>query len=96
MNIMADDQATRQRNTMTAAREEVIPLSRAQIRINKIAVTRDSQRWLLHAASKIPIKEYYQDKWGWNDTTFELIAWETQAKLLIKNIWQIMLQLWQT
>jgi hypothetical protein len=25
-----------------------------------------------------------------------LIAWETQAKLLIKNIWQIMLQLWQT
>jgi hypothetical protein len=27
MNIMADDQATRQRNTMTATKEEVIPLA---------------------------------------------------------------------
>jgi hypothetical protein len=82
MNIQADYQATRQRNEMSAASEEVLPLARVQLRIGEIAVTRDSQKWLLHAAGMIPIQDYYHSKWGWSTETFNSIAWDIQASVV--------------
>jgi hypothetical protein len=59
---------------------DVINLARAQLRIKDVAITRDSQREILHAAGKIPLQEYYQKKWGWKDNIFDSISWITQQK----------------
>jgi hypothetical protein len=82
INIMADQQATRQRNLMTEPDKEVNNLATAQLQIADICITRDSQKWLLHSAGKIPIQNYYREKFGWNISTFNNIAWDAQKSAL--------------
>jgi hypothetical protein len=67
---------------MAGPANEVTNLMQAQLRIGNMAITRDSQRLLLHAAGKIPLREYYHDKWGWSQATFDAISWKTQKKAL--------------
>jgi hypothetical protein len=81
LNIVADKQATLQRNVMETPVEEVQTMLHAQIRIKNIAVTRDSQRWILNSAGQIPIENYYNEKYGWT-TQFNKINWEIQQKVL--------------
>jgi ribonuclease HI len=82
LNTMADEQASHQRALMNGPADEVMNLMRAQLRIDYRAITRDSQRLLLHAAGKIPIIDYYREKWGWSQATFEAISWKTQKRAL--------------
>jgi hypothetical protein len=82
LNVLADEQATRQQNVMEAPVETVANIARVQLRLQDIAITRDSQRWLLRSAGRIPITQYYKEKYGWTTQTFNSIAWEIQAKAL--------------
>jgi hypothetical protein len=82
LNTIADEQATSHRTLMDTPETDVNNLARAQLRIDNIAITRDSQRELLQAAGKIPLQEYYQYKWGWNKHIFESISWVTQQKAI--------------
>jgi hypothetical protein len=51
MNTIADEQASLHRMLMDTPETDVTNLARAQLRINNIAITRDSQRELLQAIS---------------------------------------------
>jgi hypothetical protein len=82
LNIMADEQASHHREMMEGPADEVKNLMQAQLRIGNMAIARDSQRNLIHAAGKIPLLEYYHDKWGWSQATFDAISWITQKKAL--------------
>jgi hypothetical protein len=82
MNILADHEATGQKNKMTGPADDVRNIAIAQLRIGGVAITRDSQRWILQAAGKIPIQQYYWERHGWNDDTFNNICWETQRAIL--------------
>jgi hypothetical protein len=82
LNIIADEQATRQRHAMDEAAAYVRNLSQVQLRIGEIAVTRDSQHWILKSAGRIPIEQYYQEKFGWTRNVLNSIGWETQLKAL--------------
>jgi hypothetical protein len=80
LNTMADEQASHHREMMEEPAVEVANLMQVQLRIGHMAITRDSQRYLLHTAGKIPLLEYYHNKWGWSQATFEAISWKTQKK----------------
>jgi hypothetical protein len=82
MNVMADQQATRQQNLMTKPASMVQNLATAQLQINNICITRDSQKWLLYSAGKVPIQKFYSNKYGWTETTFNNIAWDVQKSAL--------------
>jgi hypothetical protein len=82
LNVMADQQASRQRNLMTKPSSRVQNMSTALLQLNNIGITRDSQKWLLTAAGKIPIQQFYKDKYGWSESTFNNIAWEVQKSAL--------------
>jgi hypothetical protein len=82
MNILADEEATRQRNTMCGPAEDVHNIAIAQLRIADMAITRDSQQWLLQAAGKIPIQQYYLERHGWTREVFDSISWETQRAVI--------------
>jgi hypothetical protein len=82
LNNMADNEATLQRNSMTEPSCHVDNISAAQLRINNVAITRESQRWLLHAAGQIPIQQYYQERYGWSKNAFNDISWDTQWAVL--------------
>jgi hypothetical protein len=69
---------------MEAPESDVLNLARTQLQINNIVITRDSQRWLLHLAGKIPLQAYYNKKWGWTDRIFDSISWKTQHSALQK------------
>jgi hypothetical protein len=82
INIMADQQATRQRSLMDKPDKTVQNLLTAQLRINNMCITRDSEKWLLHSAGKIPLQHFYREKFGWSDSTFNAIAWDVQHSAL--------------
>jgi hypothetical protein len=82
LNTMADREATRQRQSMEKPEANVNILGPAQLRINNIAITRDSQRWLLNTAGKIPIQQYYKERLGWSESIFDQISWDTQLAAL--------------
>jgi ribonuclease HI len=82
LNTMADEQASHHREMMDGPADEVTNLMKAQLRIGHMAITRDSQRNLIHAAGKIPLLEYYHNKWGWSQATFDAISWKIQKKAL--------------
>jgi hypothetical protein len=82
LNVMADQQATRQRNLMTKPASMVQNLATAQLQINTICITRDSQKWLLYSAGKVPIQKFYSNKYGWTEMTFNNIAWNVQKSAL--------------
>jgi hypothetical protein len=69
---------------MEAPESDVLKLAKTQLQINNIVITRDSQRWLLHLAGKIPLQAYYNKKWGWTDRIFDSISWKTQHSALQK------------
>jgi hypothetical protein len=48
------------------------------LQINNICITHDSQKWLLNSARKIPTRQFYNNKFGWNASTFDNIAWNIQ------------------
>jgi hypothetical protein len=83
LNIIADEQASHHRSLMDGPASDVINLAQAQLRINDIAITRDSQRAILHAASSIPLRDYYQRKLGWSNKVFDLVSWTAHRKALI-------------
>jgi hypothetical protein len=68
---------------MDGPESDVMNLAQAQLRINNIAITHDSQRTILHAASSIPLQDYYQRKLGWSNKVFDLVSWMAQWKALI-------------
>jgi ribonuclease HI len=82
LNMMADKEATRQQNLITNPDTNVHILGAAQLRINDIAITCDSHRWLMHTAGKIPIQQYYKEHLGWSTSTFKQISWDTQLAVL--------------
>jgi hypothetical protein len=82
LNIAADEEATRQRNRMSEPASNVQNIWEAQLRLNDIAITRDSQRWIMRTAGRIPIQQYYQERYGWNEKTFQNISWQSQAAVL--------------
>jgi hypothetical protein len=82
LNVMADAEATRQRNVMDEPEQQVTRLMTAQLQIGPIDITRDSQQWLLNSAGCIPLQEYYYQSWGWSATTFNAISWKSQKKAL--------------
>jgi hypothetical protein len=82
LNTLADLQATRQRNLMTKPDAEVSNMLTAQLRLQGMCITRDSQNWLLQTSGRIPIQAFYRDKYGWPDSTFHSIAWDIQHSAL--------------
>jgi ribonuclease HI len=82
LNIVADEEATHQRNRMSEPSYRVQNLGTAQLQINEIAITRDSQRWIMRLAGSIPIQQYYKARHSWNETVFESISWQTQVAVL--------------
>jgi hypothetical protein len=83
LNIIADEQASHHWLLMDGPESDVMNLAQAQLRINNIAITHDSQRAILHAASSIPLQDYYQRKLGWSNKVFDLVSWMAQWKALI-------------
>jgi hypothetical protein len=81
LNIMADELATRQQEKMTAPRMQVTTPFKHLI-IDGVNITRNSQKWLLDTASRIPIQQYYYDKHKWNSETFQSINWSAQQTAL--------------
>jgi hypothetical protein len=82
LNTLADELASHQRLLMENPDTDVINLAQAQLRIDDIAVTRDSQRTILQAAGRIPLQEYYQSKLAWSGRVFDSINWTAQRKAL--------------
>jgi hypothetical protein len=82
LNTIADEQASLQRQLMDGPETDVVNLAQAQLRIDNIAITRDSQRALLQAAGKIPLQEYYTTKLGWTKKVFASVNWQAQRKAL--------------
>jgi hypothetical protein len=81
LNVMADAQATQQHDTMD---KPLVTVTNSQplLVIDDIPITRDSQKWILEKAGEIPIRQYYEDKYGWEKDTFHDIDWETQKKAI--------------
>jgi hypothetical protein len=82
LNILADKEATRQRENMDSPETEVLNIGIAQLKIDTMAITRDSQRWLMQTAGKLPIEQYYKQRHGWSQTIFNSISWDTQLAVL--------------
>jgi hypothetical protein len=83
LNVRADELAQNQRTRMKEP-ATMVTTDFHHLTIGKQYITRDSQRWLLDAASRIPIRQYYQDKYGWSTTTFNEIDWDMQHKVLMR------------
>jgi hypothetical protein len=81
LNVIADAQATLQHDLMDAPLTEVRGLQPSLV-IGKIPITRDSQKWILQKAGKVPIRQYYGNKYGWQHDTFSNIDWDLQHKAL--------------
>jgi hypothetical protein len=50
--------------------------------INDVTITRDSQKWLMDTASRVPIQQYYHDKHKCSNEAFHSINWSAQQKVL--------------
>jgi hypothetical protein len=81
LNEIVDGLARNQLGLMMRPHTEVqSPL--CILKINKVYITRDTQKSILEAASKAPIQQYLRDKFEWSSITFDLINWDMQAKIL--------------
>jgi hypothetical protein len=81
LNIMADNLAQQQRHTMKTAHSTVTTMH-AHLCINDITITKECQRWIMDTASRIPIQQYYREKYHWKTTTFHKINWKAQQRVL--------------
>jgi hypothetical protein len=81
LNIRADQLATDQQELMKQP-ETTVTTNFHHLVIETHFITRESQKWLLDYASRIPIQQYYHDKYGWSSKTFRSIDWDLQHKVL--------------
>jgi hypothetical protein len=82
LNIMADKLAQQQRNTMKTANNSIVTMTQVHLRINDITITKECQRWIMDTASRIPIQQYYREKYHWTTAAFHKINWQAQHKVL--------------
>jgi hypothetical protein len=81
LNEMADVLATQQQRIARHPKYDVT-ISHKHLKINDMVVTKDQQRMLMEAASRIPLQQYYRDKYNWSSHTFNNIHWDLQYKVL--------------
>jgi hypothetical protein len=82
LNDKADKLAKQQQRFIRYPRSEVsIPYK--HLVIKDMVVTKDLQQLLMEAASKIPLQQYYKEKYKWSTRTFGEIHWDVQHKVLI-------------
>jgi hypothetical protein len=81
LNSSADELATRQKELTTEPTTN-IQSTFCHLKINDTFITKDSQHWILDIATRIPMQQYYYDKHGWSQDTFNNIDWEIQYKAL--------------
>jgi hypothetical protein len=80
MNTLADQLATEQPDHSTRLPEIYVPF--CYLTIKGVHITRDSKQQLMEEASRIPIQQYYKEKYGWKSSTFHLINWQIQQRVL--------------
>jgi hypothetical protein len=81
LNVLADAQATRQHEEMEEPLLLVLSDHRHLV-LGDIFITRDTKQWILTKSGEIPIRQFYKDKYGWSQQTFDSIHWEVQKKAL--------------
>jgi hypothetical protein len=81
MNTIADQLASEQMTYNSKPTETYVQFS--YLKIKGIHITRDSKQHLLEAASKLPIQQYYKEKFRWTSETFHSINWTVQRKVLL-------------
>jgi hypothetical protein len=82
LNTIADEMAAQQRREMKKPKTNISNGFRHLV-IGERYITRGSQRWLIDMASRTPVQQYYQEKYGWSVKIFNLIAWDIQYKVMI-------------
>jgi hypothetical protein len=78
LNIIADQQATKQREMMDQPLTMVTNTTKGMLLIGDVFVTRNAGQLLWQAASSIPIQDYYHTRHGWTNTAFQQINWKAQ------------------
>jgi hypothetical protein len=81
LNNIADKLASEQREIMHKPAIEVQG-NFCYLKIDDKYITKDTKKWILEAATKVPVQQFYKDKYHWAHDTFELINWTTQHKTL--------------
>jgi ribonuclease HI len=84
LNITADSLATEHRWDMMSPAVEVSNTTDGMLVIEGKAITRDINQQLWQEASKLPIREYYKERYGWSHQLFDKINWKAQQAALIK------------
>jgi hypothetical protein len=79
--IMANAMATQQQQLPKTPRVKVTTPGH-HIVINGMTLTRDAQKILMETASKIPMQQYFRDKYGWSEQVFTAVHWELQYRVL--------------
>jgi ribonuclease HI len=77
LNCLADELAKQQNDKMLHPYTKHYP-NCPQLKINNMTVTRESKTWIKDTAGKIPIQQYYHDKFKWTSVIFESIHWTAQ------------------
>jgi ribonuclease HI len=83
LNIIADNQATLQREAMDSPAATVTNTTMGMLHITEMAITRNADQILWRMASRIPLQDYYNTRNGWSNSTFQLINWEAQHAALL-------------
>jgi hypothetical protein len=83
LNCLADELATQQNKKMKHPYTKQYP-NCAHLKINNMIVTRESKAWLMDAAGKIPIQQYYHDRYKWTSVVFDSIHWTAQKAVLAR------------
>jgi hypothetical protein len=81
LNTMADQLAKEQQDHGTRPPEIYVPF--CYLTIKGVHITRDSKQQLIEEASRIPIQQYYKEKYRWKSTTFHKINWKIQRRVLM-------------
>jgi hypothetical protein len=81
LNDMADALAMQQQRLAKHQKYDVT-IPHKHLKIKDMVVTRDSQRMMMEAASRIPLQQFYKEKYNWSKRTFETIHWDLQYKVL--------------
>jgi hypothetical protein len=82
LHSIADSLAAQQRDKNLGPITD-IQSSFCQLKIKDMYITKDSHKWLMEAATRIPVQQFYNEKYGWTQQdTFDSIDWETQYKTL--------------
>jgi hypothetical protein len=77
LNVLADAQDTRHHEEMDKPLTTVSSDHRHLV-LGDTFITRDTKHWLLTKAGKIPLRQFYHDKYGWTHQTYDFIHWKAQ------------------